>query len=326
MITRSQKIRLGLFLVSAFSILIVAVIAVTLERVLKAKDIYYIAYNDVSVGGLDIGSPVEYLGIKVGSIDAIEIDIRDINRVIVTVGLRKGTPIKDDVKAEISTIGITGLKLIELRGGSNEAALLPPGGFILPGKSLTENITGRAEDIAEKIELVLNNLLVLTAEENQVRLTTLVDQTTVTAREIEQVISDNKSRLNRTMINLDSLSAELNLASRSAGRSIRQIEAIVTSDTIKSTLSNISRLSTKMAEADVYHLIENLNATIIRTNALIEQVESVVNRNQLKLVQTVDDLHEAVDYLNNIAQRIDEDPSILIGGSTPDNPPDENLE
>jgi len=326
MITRSQKIRLGLFLATAFTILIIAVIAVTLERVLKEKDIYYIAYHDVSVGGLDIGSPVEYLGIKVGSIEAIEIDVQDINRVIVTVGLRKGTPIKDDVKAEISTIGITGLKLIELRGGSNEAGLLAPGGFILPGKSLTENITGRAEDIAEKIELVLNNLLILTAEENQIRLTRLVDQTTLTAREIELVISENKSRLNRTMLNLDSLSAELNLASRSASRSVRQIESIVTSDTIKTTLGNISRLSTKMAEADVYHLIENLNATIVKTNALIDQVESVVSRNQLKLVQTVDDLHEAVDYLNNIAQRIDEDPSILIGGSTPENPPDENLE
>ena len=138
MITRSQKIRLGIFITTAIAIFLAIIAVLSIDRFLKEKDVYYIVYEDVSVMGLDVGSSVKYLGINVGSIQDIYIDPEDVNRIIVRIGLKKDTPIKTDVQADISTIGITGIKIIELRGWSNEAAPLNAGGFINAGKSLTE--------------------------------------------------------------------------------------------------------------------------------------------------------------------------------------------
>ena len=107
MITKSQKIRLGIFSVVAVSILVITVLLLSIDQFIDDQDLYYIAYEDVSVSGLDVGSPVKYLGLKVGSVKKIKIDPRNINRIIVQIGLTEGTPIKKDVEAEISTIGIT---------------------------------------------------------------------------------------------------------------------------------------------------------------------------------------------------------------------------
>ena len=159
MITKTQRFRLGLFISAAAVLFIILIIAIAANQIFKDKDIYYISYQNISVNGLDRGSSVKYLGIKIGSIKNIQIDPEDITRVIITISVDAGTPIKKDVRADISTIGITGIKLIELRGGTNESETLSPGEYIHPGKSLTEEITGKAEIIGEKIELLLNNLI-----------------------------------------------------------------------------------------------------------------------------------------------------------------------
>ena len=74
-----------------------------------------------------------------------------------------GTPIKQDTQADIVTQGITGLKAIEIRGGTNQAEFLKSGDYISAGRSTAEEITGKANIIAEKAEKVINNLQIFTA-------------------------------------------------------------------------------------------------------------------------------------------------------------------
>lgn len=326
MITKSQKIRLGIFIVFALGILVLAVLALSVNRFFEEKDIYHIAYQDVSVSGLEPGSSVKYLGIRVGTIRDIKIDPNDVTRVIVTVALDAGTPIKEDVKAEIATIGITGLKLIELRGGSNEAKLLKPGKYIQAGKSVTEDITGKAEIIAEKIELTLNNLIELTSGENQKKIFDLVDNTTATVDQVNKMLKQNRASMNRTMTNLDTMMQDLVYAGRSTRETTETIASIVESDTFKATIENISGISRKLREADIYNLIKELNTTVVTLNKMLMQTQSLYSQNRGKLVRTINDLSETVAYLNHAARMIDENPSILIGGTKPDNPPDDKLD
>ncbi|MCB0316686.1 MAG: MCE family protein, partial [Calditrichaeota bacterium] len=55
--------------------------------------------------GLEVGSPVKYLGIKVGTIKNISIAPEDVSRIIVKVALKPGTPVKEDARADIVSIG-----------------------------------------------------------------------------------------------------------------------------------------------------------------------------------------------------------------------------
>ena len=159
---RSQKIRLGIFLFVSLAILLSVIGFFTTREFFEKEDIYYVSYEGISVSGLEVGSPVKYMGIKVGTIKDIRIDPTNVNKVIIELSLQPDTPIKEDVQADITSMGITGLKAIEISGGSNKAQSLEPGSQIPAGSSLTQEITGKAEVIAQKAEKVLNNLQIFT--------------------------------------------------------------------------------------------------------------------------------------------------------------------
>ncbi len=326
MVTRSQKIRLGIFIFSAVVVFVALVVSLSVNRLFKEKDIYHIAYENISVSGLEVGSAVKYLGIRVGSIQEIKIDPENISRVIVSIGVEKGTPIKKDVRADISTIGITGIKIIELSGGSQDAPLLKPGGFIKPGTSLTEEITGKAEVLANKIELILNNLLAITAEENQKAFADLLQNSNRSMTQLNSLLQENRTNVAKTVANLDSVSLTLLAATRSANRSLTAMERVIHSDTIDVTINNIARIVKKVNDANIYQLIERLRASTEEANKMLNQLNNLIRGNRLKFHQTVNDLNQTVQSLKDAARQIDENPSILIRGQNPKNPPDEQLE
>lgn len=326
MITRSQKIRLGIFITAAMIILFGLVFVLTFKQFFKEKDIYYIAYEDLSVTGLDVGSSVKYLGINVGTVQKIHIDPENINRIIVTIGVEQGTPIKTDVRADIDVLGITGIKVIELRGGSNEAELLEPGGYLRAGSNLTEDITGKAEVIAEKVELVLNNLISLTQDFHQEKIFKLVDEGYAAVATLNRILNENQGKISHSFTNIDSSMLQLAMASRSAKFTLTSIEHFLASDSLHTTLDNIAQISTKLNEANIYNLDEDLNIAVDKMNSVLNQLDLVVKMNLMKLSQTMDQLNEATAHLRSAARQIDENPAILLSGSEPENPPDEKLE
>jgi phospholipid/cholesterol/gamma-HCH transport system substrate-binding protein len=326
MVTRSQKIRLGIFITVAFVVILIAIGTLSFDVIFDTKDVYYVAYEDVSVSGLDVGSSVKYLGLNVGTVRNIEIDAQNINKIIVTIAVDPGTPIKDDVRAEIATIGITGLKQIELRGGTVESAMLAPGGFIQPGKSLTEDITGRAEVITEKIELVLNNLLEMTSVQNQERIFAFVDESAETVAKVNALVDRNSEHISRTIANMDSLTAELKSVSIAARHAAVTLEGFLSSDTLSTVLADLSDITGTLKGVDLAQLVSDVNMMVLSLNTVLGQTEALVSRNSGKLMDTIDELHLTTRYLSSTARRIESNPSILLRGSRPDNPPDAKLE
>ncbi|MBS3769064.1 MAG: MlaD family protein [Bacteroidales bacterium] len=73
---RSQKIRLGVFLFVSLAILLSVIGFLAAREFFEKEDIYYVSYEGVSVSGLEVGSPVKYMGINVGTIKHITIDPR----------------------------------------------------------------------------------------------------------------------------------------------------------------------------------------------------------------------------------------------------------
>ena len=168
--SKSQKLRLGIFIFAGIFAFLILMVIIGSEQIFKEKDIPEI--TDVT----------------------IHIDPEDVSRVVVSIALEPGTPIKRDARAEIAIIGITGLKMIEIRGGSQEAAILDVGEYIRPGGSITEEITGKAEVIADKIEILVNNLTKFTQPENLERITLLADKATNTFENLNIILEENRRR------------------------------------------------------------------------------------------------------------------------------------
>jgi phospholipid/cholesterol/gamma-HCH transport system substrate-binding protein len=286
-------------------LLIVFLVLVIGKKIMEKRDIYHIVYKDVSVSGLQLGGAVKYHGINVGRIDDISIDAQDVSKIIVTISMRAGTPIKTDVRATLVPIGITGLKQIELVGGSNKADLLKPGSEIPAGKSSLENITGKAEVVAEKLETVLNNLAQLTGEENRKRINSILAN-------VDSIIAQNKLPAKNIMTNLDTTSYYVVELLESASLAMKKINSVLDSDQLHNILANSDKISSDIAAADLKKLFADLNVTITQANETINHIDLTVLKSRQDILVTIETLKEAVDYLNEFSRQISENPAILL--------------
>jgi phospholipid/cholesterol/gamma-HCH transport system substrate-binding protein len=329
---QAQKIRLGIFLVASSSVLLIIIAFFTAREVFKKEDVYFISYEGISVGGLEIGSPVKYLGIKVGSISRITIDPENVNSVIVEIALRPGTPIKEDAEADITSIGITGLKNIEIRGGTNEAESLEPGSFINPGSSITEEITGKAEIIAEKAEKVLNNLQLFTEPENlnkiiqmADKISLLADNANTTLLKIDSVVTDSQDDVRKIITDTRQISGRLIESSEALEETLDHIKYLIKSDTVGDILENFRNVSLKLREAEVGTMIENIANVANQTQELLLKIDNDLDRSSQDFSESLRLLKITLDNLAEASRKINNDPSILIRGTELKESPDKDL-
>lgn len=94
---------------------------------------YYIQVRFNDIAGLDVGAPVDLIGVKVGEVRAINI-IYDklLEKKIVELNLwiKNGAVIKRDAIARLRRAGLMGEQYVHLSLGSDEAPLLSEGGTI----------------------------------------------------------------------------------------------------------------------------------------------------------------------------------------------------
>ncbi|MGK7394325.1 MAG: MlaD family protein [Candidatus Cyclobacteriaceae bacterium M3_2C_046] len=336
---KAQKIRLGIFVAVTATILIVLMGLFTTQRFFRERDVYFITYEGVSVSGLEVGSPVKFLGIKVGSVQDIRIDPEDVNQVIVKVAINPGTPIKADAQAAITTVGITGLKTIEIRGGSNQASSINEGGFIPAGTSMTEEITGKAEVIAEKVESVLNNLQQFTQPDKLNKISYMADSITVTATNITElvnradlflskvnhIVENNEGSLNQAIANSNEISKSLLGTSQLLERTSKKINRIVDSDTINQILGGARDVAVQLKETNIKQLVAELGQIIEQTNELLVKLDNDIDRGSDDFTESMSLLKTTLQNLNSASQMINEDPSVLLRGTRMTETADKNL-
>jgi phospholipid/cholesterol/gamma-HCH transport system substrate-binding protein len=87
---------------------------------LQQRAYYRILYRG-SVAGLLVGSAVQFNGVRVGDVSALDLDPSSPDKVMVTVAVAPETPIRTDTKAGIAFQGLMGSPAVSLTGGSASA-------------------------------------------------------------------------------------------------------------------------------------------------------------------------------------------------------------
>ncbi len=330
---RAQKIRLGIFIMFSSLLLLVLIGFFTAKRLFEKTDVYYVAYRDVSVSGLEVGSPVKYMGINVGSISNIKIDPDDVNQIIVRLSLKENTPIKEDATADIISLGITGLKAIEIRGGTQEADFLEEEEFITQGTSLVEDISGQAEVIAFKVEEVLNNLIDFSRPENLERFTEAVENISRLSTNAQQsfdliteVVAENRQDLRQSILFANSLTGRLDSTALDFMAASSRINELMQGDTIGEILGNIRDISVTLRETDLNSLIENLASTAAQTQQMLVKIDSDIERGSKDLGDNMLLLKHTLKNLEEASRKINTDPSVLIRGQRARDIPDRRLQ
>ena len=298
MVSKAQKLRLGIFIVVISVILIIFLVMVAGSKIMEKRDTYYIKYEDVSVSGLQIGGPVKYYGIDIGRVEDIKIDRENVANIIVVISVKSGTPLKEDVKASLIPIGITGLLQVEITGGSNEAGFIKPKTYIPAGVSTFDSISGKAEILTKKMEILLNNLGEITNKENQRKLNNILSNVDSIITKNRQPASDIVSNLERSTTELADITRELN--------------TILQTGKVQNVITNVEKISDEIAEADIGTLLNNLDETIKKMNVTLAHIDATHMESRQDIIDTIENLKETLEYLNEFSRQISEDPSLLL--------------
>lgn len=146
----------------------------------------YLTYFTSNVTGLDVGSAVRYRGVPVGRVATIDIDPDNIARVRVVLGINRNLHVPADATAQINYQGITGLRYVQITGGSQDAERLPqttepPYPEIRARSAGVEEILEAAPEMLERANALLGRLHAILSAENVERIgRILADVETVT--------------------------------------------------------------------------------------------------------------------------------------------------
>ncbi len=326
MITRSQRIRLGIFVVVSLGILVGLFVAIVGSSLLADRDRYQVRYK-ISVSGLEIGAPVKYNGVRVGRVENIRIDPEKVSNSLVTISLQAGTPVKRNAKAVLNIQGITGLKFIELVGGTSDAERLSPDSEIEAGTSVVDKLTGQAETIAIKAELLINQLLDLSGPSNRALVADVLDRAGSMMNTMDTILQNNSGEIGKILHNLASSSSRLSAVldevrltvketreavggiRRSAERVLDGKRVAGVLDEARGTLSEIHKRVGDQELGKTTRLLERL---VDHTSSLVDKVDLIVSRSREDLRASMHFLAETTENLRDFSRMIREDPSRLL--------------
>lgn len=256
------------------------------------------------VSGLSVGAAVRFNGIQKGEVDTLSIDPDNPSIVIARIRVERDTPVKTDTEAELEPVGFTGLLIIQLVGGTPEAALLKE-----DSEDRVPKIRAKTSGIGLFLEGsgdVLAQAQRLLSSKNLANVENLIANVeTVTA-----AFADNSDDIEAILKNANTATA--NLASASAK--------------LDAAAAGLQRLT----EEDAPEALAEAEAMLAESRALVAELRGVVDENRqsiriftdqglAQVAPAVAEARRVMRTLDYMLREIDRDPKgYLLGDSQPE--------
>ncbi len=253
---------------------------------------YYEIHTQESVAGLGLKAPVRLLGVEVGSVENISIYTKQNLGVNILIKVKKETPIKEDTFATLQLQGITGLKFIQLQGGSvNSKKLTSDDGY--PVIAFRESFLATIDRQGERIFS-----LIKTADDKSKRL--LSDEN---LQNIEMLLKNLAQLSENLNANSKALSKNLNEASKNVALMAKEVE--LSAKNLRQTLQNVDEQLSENLNANSKALSKNLNEASKNVALMAKEVE-LSAKNLRQTLQNVDESSRAFTLLmQKSARKID---------------------
>jgi len=116
------EMAVGVFML--IGILCLGYVSIKLGKMeLVGGDYYTVSARFDSVSGLKQGARVELAGVEVGKVDRITLDPKSGDQALVSLKIKTGIKVSDDVIASVRTSGIIGDKFIMFKPGGSDRYL-----------------------------------------------------------------------------------------------------------------------------------------------------------------------------------------------------------
>lgn len=307
MMTHEQKTRLGIFLAIATVLFVVGLGFFLVPKLRESGDIYTINFRKTSVNGLLPDSSVRYQGVEIGKVARIEVNRQDLESILVHIKVQKGFPIKKDTTAVLMLAGITGIRFIDLKGGTRDSVRLPPGGEILTSRGLEE----KAGDIVTNIDSAVNSFNDLLSAENRERINRFLEKAEKSSEMIATILEAKRTKLENSFDNVEKATNEFATVSEN----LRKISANV-SDMSEKIVSRsgaaVDNIAKRFSDEEMGQVIKDLRSFIDSTSTSLKKIETSLLAQQDELKQAIVSLAAAMDNLSRFTREISEDPTALI--------------
>ena len=246
----------------------------------KKKFDEYSIYFKESVSGLNVGSAIKYKGFEVGNVNEIKINPNNSEEIELNILIQKGTPIKEDNYAILGNLGITGLKYIELKGGTNDSALLKEnesGIKIIQSKtSDLVSLFDSTQDITQEFMLVLNQIKKVLDDKNIDKFSKILSKSENSASNIEQLseyLVKNEKKIDLLLKDISTLVKTSNESFVSVNKSANSFKELSNEFLLelKNGNFNLKELS-KESFDKLNKVLNSLDETLIQTQNLVNEI------------------------------------------------------
>lgn len=310
--TRASYVVIGAFTLGILVLAFLFVLWIGKLQLDREWDWYDIVFNE-AVTGLSVGGAVQYNGIQVGEVRRLSLGVDNPSQVLARVRVNGGTPVKVDTKAKLTLTGLTGVAVIQLSGGTPEAAILADRTGeripqIVADASALQKLLSSSEDIVTSVNDLLFKLQVLLNQNN-------IDKVASTLDNIQTITA-------ATALHADDIGAAIgDLAA--AGKSLRTTLARTEATLVK--IEQLAQTGNDMLDGEGRELLLAARASLDSARRFTDSAQGVVTDNSeaidsftsqglAQIGPMIADLRLALRNLQRVSDQIDNDPSVLLRG------------
>jgi ABC-type transporter Mla subunit MlaD len=294
----STEAKVGAFVLSCFAVLTFTVIYL-LNAQFSGGAVPYRTYLRYA-GGLEPGASVLYGGINVGKVTAVRPWATDPTRIEILLEVKKDTPLNEKSVAKVGFTSVMNSAALSVTTGTIDAKRLPPGSVItsqeaasldeIAGKlaavadsanGLIAQAQGELNGIAGNVNHLLANLDTMTGPPNQRKVQGILNN-------IDALVADERPKIDR-------LTDQLEKVSQHADDTIQNVNGAVT-DVRDPMRKDLAELQTALQQA----------------KGLLQSMQVLVRANDNKIGDTVENLREATDNLNQFTNSLKQRPWSLV--------------
>lgn len=294
----STEAKVGAFVLSCFSLLAFTVIYL-LNAQYSGGTVHYRTYLRYA-GGLEPGASVLYGGINVGKVIAVRPWATDPTRIEILLEVKKDTPLNEKSVAKLGFVSVMNSAALSITTGNIDAKRLPPESIIasqesasldeIAGKlagvadsanALIIQAQGELNDISGNVNHLLANLDTMTGPQNERKVQAILDN-------VDRLIANERPKIERLTDQLAKVSEHAD-------------------DTIQNVNGTVTDLRDPMRKD-----LAELQVTLEQAKSLLESMDVVVRANNYKIDDTVENLREATDNLNQFTNSVKQRPWSLI--------------
>ena len=292
MTTKRTRIHVGIFAIATLALGALVLVTFGGFHVFAHKHHYVVDFDDVL--GLETGAGVYFNGIEVGSVDAIEVAPGDIAKVRIELSVKTDTPVHTDTVAFISMAGLTGLKTVDLKGGSMTTPALAPGGMLAAGQGTLDKLQRKAEQLADETDALM------------MRAAQIVDGAQRVMANLERATDPGP---------IIAITTATENATRTLAGASRDVAAMIAEDRTALHASLDSVASATKSASDL--MANQVTALVGNASDLVVDLRGVVQGNRTEMQAALLDLRQASRSFKELAREVRDRPSRLLFSTAP---------